>query len=69
MYGSWTANTSPSGLSIIRSNAAGPCEKYPALTMDCEIFLRRVVKHFAAATIGGGIARRQRPIKGAITEQ
>jgi hypothetical protein len=37
--------------------------------MDCGIFLRRVVKHFAVATIGGGIAIRQRPIKGAITEQ
>jgi hypothetical protein len=37
--------------------------------MDCEIFLQRVVKHFAAATIGGGIAFRQRPIKRAITEQ
>jgi hypothetical protein len=37
--------------------------------MDCEIFLQRVVKHFAAATIGGSIALRQRPIKGAITEQ
>jgi len=37
--------------------------------MDCEIFLRRVVKHFAAATIGGGIAFRQRPIKGAITKR
>jgi hypothetical protein len=37
--------------------------------MDCEIFLQRVVKQFAAATIGGGIALRQRPIMGAITEQ
>jgi hypothetical protein len=37
--------------------------------MDCEIFLQRAVKHFAAATIGGGIAFRQRPMKGAITEQ
>jgi hypothetical protein len=37
--------------------------------MDCEIYLPRVVKHFAAATIGGSIGLRQRPIKGAITEQ
>jgi hypothetical protein len=38
-------------------------------TRDCEIFLRRVVKDFAAATIGGVIALRQRLIKRAITKR
>jgi hypothetical protein len=38
------------------------CEKYPAFTMDCEIFLQSVVKNSAAATFGRIMALYQRQI-------